>query len=92
LFPHRVAPVFSSSDAATQHATAAFSRRRIAAVLTDAGVILLASAATHAIAPAHRGTAAAVGAALVASSIPIHFAADAELSRAVWEFNRQYAR
>lgn len=92
LFPHHVASAFISSDAATRHADAAFSRRRIAAVLTDAGVVLLASAATHAVTPARRGAVGAAGLALVAGSVPIHFAADAELSRAVWEFNRQFAR
>jgi hypothetical protein len=87
-----VTSAFIPSEAAAQHANAAFSRRRVAAVLTDVGVVFLASAATRAVGPARRGAVAATGIAFVVSSVPIHFAADAELSRAVWEFNRQFAR
>jgi len=92
LFPHHVASPFLSSPTATQHADAAFSRRRVAAILTNAGIVMAAAAATRAIPTARRGTVATIGFALIGSSVPIHFAADAELSRAIWEYNRQFAR
>jgi len=92
LFPHGVASAFTPNESAVAHANAAFSRRRVASALIDAGAILLASAAAGVLVPAHRGVVAGAGVALIAGSVPIHFAADAELSRAVWEFNRQYTR
>ena len=70
--------------------------RRVAAVLTDVGAVLVAGAATHA-ALVHgdrRWSAgvAGLGAGAIAISVPVQFAADAQLSRAVFEFNRRYAR
>ena len=96
LFPRRVTTLFVGSEPAQRHADHAFALRRVAAVLTDVGVVVAASAGTRALAASsHRegATAAAIaGVAMVASSVPIHFAADGELSRAVWEYNRRFSR
>jgi hypothetical protein len=96
LFPARVTSVFAGNEAAEQRATHAFRLRRVAAVLTDVGAIVVASAGSHAVATAHRRgasvTLSGVGLAIIASSVPIHFAADGELSRAVWEYNRRFNR
>jgi hypothetical protein len=96
LYPSRVTAAFTGSDAAQQHAAHAFRLRRVAAVLTDVGIVAVASAGGHAIVSTQNRRASAtisgVGLAIVASSVPIHFAADGELSRAVWEFNRRFGR
>jgi hypothetical protein len=96
LFPRAVSVPFTGNEIAQRHAEHAFSLRRIASALTDVGVVLTVSAATHAVASARQrdaATAAAIaGGAVIASSVPIHFAADRELSRAVWEYNRRFSR
>jgi hypothetical protein len=96
LLPSRVSGAFAGSDAAQDHASHAFRVRRVAAVLTDLGMVVVATAGSHAVATAHNRTASAtisgIGLAIVAGSIPIHFAADGELSRAVWEYNRRFSR
>jgi hypothetical protein len=96
LFPRGVTAPFAGNEVAQRHAQHAFSLRRVASVLTDVGAIVAISASTRAVASTRqRGaatTAAIAGGALVASSIPIHFAADRELSRAVWEYNRRFSR
>jgi hypothetical protein len=96
LYPSRVTAVFAGSDAAERHAAHAFRLRRVAAVLTDLGVVVVATAGSHGIASTQTRRASAtisgVGVALVASSVPVHFAADGELSRAVWEYNRRFGR
>jgi hypothetical protein len=96
LFPRDVSEAFAGSAEARAHADRAFGQRRVGAVLTNVGGALLAgglirTAATSDTRRASIGTAIA-GAALVGISVPIHFAADAELSRAVREFNRRFAR
>jgi hypothetical protein len=96
LVPHRVTAAFDGNDLARHRAEHAFRLRRVAAVLTDAGAIIAISAGVRAAATSKaRGgslAAAAAGTAIIASSIPIHFAADGELSRAVWEYNRRFTR
>jgi hypothetical protein len=66
------------------------------AALTDLGVALLGGTAVHASGHRgfHRGTTAlaSAGALAVAISVPIQFAADGQLSRAVFHFNQQFAR
>lgn len=96
LLPKRVVPAFAGSEAAEQHAAHAFRLRRTAAVLTDLGLVVVVSAGSRAAATARGRSAAStmtgVGLAMIASSVPIHFAADGELSRAVWEYNRRFGR
>jgi hypothetical protein len=90
LFPHGVADAFAGNDAAEHHAQRAFSKRVIAAVLTDAGIAVAAAGLARQ--GRSRVVTTGIGVAMVASSVPIHFAADAELSRAVWEYNRRFSR
>jgi hypothetical protein len=96
LVPKRVVRAFAGSEPAEQHATHAFRLRRTAAVLTDLGLIVVVAAGSRAAVTAHNrsttATISGIGLAMVASSVPIHFAADRELSRAVWEYNRRFGR
>jgi hypothetical protein len=70
--------------------------RRIGAALTDVGVLFVAAAAARlSMHPDDRRWSAGMaglGVASLAVSVPVQFAADAQLSRAVFEFNRRYAR
>jgi hypothetical protein len=92
LFPHSVNAAFRGSDTAQLHASRAYRLRRVAAGLTDVGILMGAAATTRVVPSSRRGIAVSVAFAMVASSVPIHFAADAALSRAVWAYNRQFSR
>ena len=90
LWPARVAHIFGDDSIATRHAVRATRRRALAALFTDVGGVLVIAGATR-----FNGAGRSMigtGAALVAASVPIQFAADAELSRAVWSYNRRFAR
>ena len=95
LLPGRTPAIFAGSDSALSHARRATGVRRIGAALTDLGGALIL---TGVIASTRRYDHSAptgvvlAGAALVGLSVPVHFWADAELSRAVREYNRQFAR
>jgi len=70
--------------------------RRTAATLTGVGIALVTAGAARA-ALLHRDAQwsaglAAAGVGAIGISIPVQFAADAQLSRAVFEFNRRFAR
>ena len=84
------------ADSAAVYARRALRLRRAGAALTDAGLVLGVVAALHASQGqrnAGRTTAlAAAGGAALAVSIPLQFAADGALSRAVWWHNLRYAR
>jgi hypothetical protein len=92
LFPHDVRGAFAGSAPAQRHAERALSLRRVAAVLTTVGGVLAASGVVRAAATRSGRplsvAAAGVGVAAFSVSVPVHFAADAELSRAVWDYNR----
>jgi hypothetical protein len=96
LLPRAVNAPFVGSDAAQDHARRALSTRRVAAVLTDIGGAAALVGAIHAsTAPRDRRWSVYVslgGAALIGASVLPQFAADAELSRAVREYNRQFAK
>jgi hypothetical protein len=96
LFPRPVTNAFQGNDVARRHAERAFSQRRLGAMLTDlVGAALLAGVARAAAPQDHRRASVGLafgGAALFAISVPIHFSADAELSRAAREFNRHFVR
>lgn len=96
LTPRDVRAVFAGSIAAQEHADRALSIRRVAATLTDAGALLAAAGVTRALATPHgRRVSVAIsltGLALIGASVLPQFGADAELSRAVREYNRQFAR
>ncbi len=85
-----------AGDSARGYASRAVATRRTAAVLTDAGALLLAVAGARAAGAgrldrAGRATAIA-GAAAFALSVPLQFAADGLLARAVWWHNARFAR
>ena len=86
----------ASGDSATSSARAAVRLRRIGALLTDTGLALALTAAVDASHGEHRGRwnrglVVAAGAA-VGISVPLHFAADGALSRAVWWYNLRFGR
>lgn len=103
FWPHDVTPALAGADAsavgadsAAAHARDAVRLRRIGAALTDAGIVLVASAATGAIRHGRLsrgdGVLAGVGGASLALSVPFQFAADGALSRAVWWHNLRFGR
>lgn len=89
-------PSAIGADSALAHAERALALRRAAAVLTDVGGVAMVAALVHAASGgrADRSAKVAGGAGLAALivSVPIQFAADGALSRAVWWHNLRYAR
>lgn len=83
------------ADSAAASAHRAVRLRRVGAALTDAGIVLAASAAIGALHAGRfrrtDGVAAGVGGAALALSVPFQFAADGALSRAVWWHNLRFA-
>lgn len=101
FWPHDVTPVLrggrlsADADSAAAHAGRAITLRRRAAFFTDVGLALAAVGVTRA---ALRGrasradeTLAAAGLGALTISVPLQFAADGALSRAVWWHNIRYA-
>lgn len=88
--------IFTAGDSAAWYGARAVRVRRRAAVLTDAGGLLLGYALVRGLTAGAFGrearAGAAVGAAALAVSVPLQFVADGHLSRAVWWHNRQFAR
>ena len=100
FWPHSVAWALrdgasdSAADSATARAERALGLRRAGAALTDAGLIATAIVGAHA---ASRGRmaredriVAGAGLAALVISVPLQFAADGELSRAVWWHNLRF--
>ncbi len=87
---------FAGSPEAAEMAERARRTRRIGAFLTDAGALLILSGAVLTVSDGGvdrtSGALFALGAVGVGVSVPLQFAADGQLSRAVWLFNRQFAR
>jgi hypothetical protein len=83
-------------DSLTRHAQRAVALRRAGAGFTDLGVLTMTVAVVRSLRAGRFATrdqqlaAAAVGALVV--SVPLQFAADGELSRAVWWHNIRFAR
>ena len=83
-------------DSLTRHVQRAVALRRAGAGFTDLGVLTMAVAVVRSLRDGRFATrdqqlaAAAVGALVV--SVPLQFAADGELSRAVWWHNLRFAR
>jgi len=96
FWPNDVTPVFRGDAPAVEAANEAVRMRAVAAVLTDAGIILIATGLARAAFDRRFDTFATavtgVGVASLGVSIPFHFAADGYLSRAVWWHNRRYSR
>lgn len=86
----------TSADSALAYAQRAVALRRAAAVLTDVGGVAVIVALVHAASAgrANRGDrlTGGTGIAALLVSVPIQFAADGALSRAVWWHNLRYAR
>ena len=83
------------ADSAAAQARRAVHLRRVAAALSDAGVVAGAIGAIGAlragrVRPAD-GVLLGVGGAALGVSVPFQFAADGALSRAIWWHNRRYA-
>jgi hypothetical protein len=95
LWPRDVSRTFVSDSVAHAFSKRAVRSRRLAAVMTDVGVFALTAGALRS--RGHAASAAgtaflSIGGALVVASVPIHFSADAELSRAVWRYNARFSR
>lgn len=86
----------SGADSAASHARRAVRLRRAGAALTDVGLLLGGAAALYASqADASRKRTSSLAAAsgtMLLLSVPLQFAADGALSRAVWWHNVRYAR
>lgn len=96
FWPRDLAPVFAGRDSAARYAARAVRVRRGGAALTDAGILLLGYAVARQIGTSglRRGdrVAAGAGVAAMAASVPLQFAADGLLSRAVWWHNTRFGR
>lgn len=88
--------VFAGSDSAVAYGRRAVRTRRAAAALTDLGALALGVASIRGLANGRLSTgdraAAVAGAAAFAVSVPLQFAADGQLSRAIWWRNTLYAK
>ena len=103
FLPRDIAPVLrgeepgaTGADSAFAHARRAVALRRVAASLTDLGALATLVAAVR---MAGRSGASptdqvvgGVGLAALVVSVPLQFAADGALSRAVWWHNARFAR
>ncbi len=96
FLPGDVTSVFRDDPEALDAARDAVRIRQIAAALTDGGIVLAATGLARALFRRDRdGLSTALilgGAASLGASVPFHFAADGQLSRAVWLFNRRFTR
>jgi hypothetical protein len=84
------------ADSAAAHARRAVQLRWVGAGFTDAGALAIGAAVLRAIGAGHVSkrsqVIAGVGLGALVISVPLQFAADGELSRAVWWHNLRYAR
>ena len=96
FWPSDIRPVFSDNAPALEAATEALRMRTVAAVLTDAGLVALATGLARAgfqrEFDGFSRVLTGVGVAALGISVPLHFAADGYLARAVWWHNRRFSR
>ena len=96
FWPGDIRPIFADNAAALEAADEALRTRTVASILTDAGLLVLgtglARAAFQREFDGFSKVLTITGAASVGISVPLHFAADGMLSRAVWWHNRRYSR
>ena len=96
FLPGDVSSVFEGDSEALEAARAAVRIRQIGAVLTDGGLLFAATGIARGLFRRDwdkLSTAFTIGGATALGvSIPVQFAADGELSRAVWLYNRRFAR
>ena len=94
--PEDISSVFADDPEAADVARDAFRVRQIGAVLTDAGIVIAATGIARALFHWEWDSWATgltlAGGASLAAGIPFQFAADGALSRAVWLYNRRFAR
>jgi len=96
LWTRDVSPAFARDPHAIELAHRAVRTRRTAALFTDVGGALLVAALAGGLADSEhsdRWRAIAVGGgAAFAVGVPLQFAADGHLARAVWHYNARFAR
>ncbi len=96
FLPGDVSSVFQEDPDALEAARDAVQIRQIGAALTDGGLLLAATGIARALFRRdwdRLSTALTIGGgAALGVSVPVQFAADGELSRAVWLYNRRFAR
>jgi hypothetical protein len=96
FWPGDVSRPFEADREALTAARDAMAVRQTAAILTDAGVVLAATGLARGL--FHQdwdklsSALTIAGGTAIIASVPIQFAADGYLSRAVWLFNRKFAR
>jgi len=96
FLPGDVSSVFEDDQDALEAARDAVQIRQIGAILTDGGLALAATGIARALFRRDwdgLSTALTVaGGTALGVSIPVQFAADGQLSRAVWLYNRKFTR
>ena len=96
FLPGDVSSVFQEDPDALEAARDAVQIRQIGAALTDGGLVLAATGIARALFRRDWDRLSSAltigGAAALGASVPVQFAADGELSRAVWLYNRRFAR
>lgn len=96
FFPSDISREFQADREALDAAADALRVRSVAAALTDGGLLLVATGVARGLFRRdwdNLSTAlTVVGGSALGASVPFQFAADGHLSRAVWLFNRRYAR
>ncbi|HEX6574443.1 MAG TPA: hypothetical protein VF042_05680 [Gemmatimonadaceae bacterium] len=96
FFPQDITSAFAGDPEAVDVARDAFRIRQAAAILTDAGIVLVGTGVARALFQREfdglSTTLTAVGGVSFLGGVPLQFAADGALSRAVWLFNRRFAR
>jgi hypothetical protein len=90
-----VSPIFADQPQALEYAHRAVRTRRTAALLTDLGVVLMVTGIVGTLAveggdEAYKALAIG-GAVSFGIGVPLQFAADGQLSRAVWWHNTRFA-
>jgi hypothetical protein len=89
-------PLARGADSAAASARRALSLRRIGATLTDVGIVATSIAMVSGLRARHVRTGeravGGIGLAALVVSVPLQFAADGALSRAVWWHNLRYTR
>lgn len=94
--PGDMSEVFKDDADALDAAREAVRIRRIGAIMTDAGLVLAATGLARALFQRDfdklSGALTIAGGLSLGASIPVQFAADGYLSRAVWLYNRRYSR
>jgi hypothetical protein len=96
FLPGDVSAVFEDDPDALDAARDAVQIRQIGAALSDGGLLLAATGIARGLFRRDwdglSTILTAAGAASLGVSVPFQFAADGQLSRAVWLFNRRFAR